>query len=240
MSSSPPIQINYLVFDDENEEINQNSLHVVIAGYSCNLIFINPNDYYVVENDTFNIDGFKHAIIEQTKGLSISLIATDWNMQAKTVNYNEINGLQIVEIMLSIHPKYRKCPFLIYSGKANEASQVIISKIQSEIDTGTNVPIYSLDLLSLLLELRIKFCARASRFNEIVTLAKGEKTISQIVLNLLSTFESNQVINTGNDAFDGKTIGSLVELISERNDLGLKFIREFMELSIANYTEISA
>ena len=145
----------------------------------------------------------------------------------------------IIEIMLSIHAKYRKCPFLIYSGKSNEASKVLISKIQAEINSEQNTPIFSLDLLSLLLELRIKFCARNSRFSEINMLVKGQKSISQIVLNLLSVFEENTVVNTGNGAFDGRTIGSLVELISQNNDLGLKFIREFMELSIANYTEVN-
>lgn len=239
MSTTAPIQINYLVFDDENEEINQNIINVTIPGFGFNLVFINPNDFYVVEDDTFDIDGFKHAITEGTKGLFISMIATDWNMLKKTTNYNEINGLEIVEIMLSVNTKYRKCPFLIYSGKPNEASQILISKIQEEINTGQNEPIYSLELLSLLLELRIKFCARNSRFNEMIMLIKGEKTISQIVLNLLSNFGSNKIINSGNGAFDGKTIESLVDLISENNDLGLKFIREFMELSIANYTEIS-
>ena len=49
----------------------------------------------------------------------------------------------------------------------------------------------------------------------------------------------NTIVNTGNGAFDGKKIGSLVDLISQNNDLGLKFIREFMELSIANYTKIN-
>lgn len=240
MSSYNPIQLNYIVFDDENEELNQNAIHVKIQGFDCNLVFINPNDFYIVENDEFDIEGFKNKITELTKGLSISLIATDWNMLAKTTNYNEINGLEVVEIMLGLNAKYRKVPFLIYSGKPNEASQVLIQKIQTEINNGKNEPIYSLDLLSLLLELRIKFCARNSRFDEITTLAKGEKTISQIVLNSLAKFDANQIINTGNETFDGRTIGSLVDLISENNDLGLKFVREFIELSIANYSELNA
>lgn len=240
MSSYDPIQVNYVVFDDENEELNQNAIHVKIQGFNCNLIFVNPSDFYIVESDTFDIEGFKNKIIERTKGLNIGLIATDWNMLAKTTNYSEINGLEIVEIMLGINFKYRKCPFLIYSGKPNEASQVLISKIQAEINNDKNAPIFSLELLSLLLELKIKFCARNSRFEEIVTLLKGQKTISQIVLNSLSKFEANQVINTGNETFDGRTIGSLIDLISQNNDLGLKFIREFIEISIANYSELNA
>ncbi|MEO8947305.1 MAG: hypothetical protein ABI308_02780 [Mucilaginibacter sp.] len=240
MSSFDPIQLNYLVFDDENEEKNQNALHVKIPGFTCNLVFINPNDFYQVDKDEFDIEGFTNHITQSTQGLFISLIATDWNMLAKTTNYNEINGLQVVEIMLGINQKYRKCPFLIYSGKPNEASQVLISKIQNELNNEDNQPIYSLELLSLLLELRIKFCARNSRFEEIVTIAKGQKSISQIVLNSLEKFNRNTVINTGNEVFDGQTFGSLVDLISQDNDLGLKFIREFIELSIANYSELNA
>jgi hypothetical protein len=240
MSSFAPIQLNYLVFDDDNEEINQHPLNVKIPGLNCNLIFINPKDFYIVEDDSFDIDSFKNKIAELTKGLPISLIATDWNMIDKTTNYNAINGLEIIEIMLAVNSKYRKCSFLIYSGKSNEASQILISKIQKEINDEANEPIYSLELLSLLLELKIKFSARGTRFDEIKILLKSEKTISQMVLNSLGKFDRNQIINTGNESFDGRTIGSLVDLISENNDLGLKFIREFIELSIANYSELHA
>src|SRR4051812_27786064 len=110
MSSFDPIQLNYLVFDDENEEQNQNALHVKIPGFSCNLVFVNPNDFYIVDKDEFDLEGFKSYITKSTQGLFISLIATDWNMLKQTTNYNEVNGLEVVEIMLGINPKYRKCP----------------------------------------------------------------------------------------------------------------------------------
>jgi len=240
MSSNDPIQLNYLVFDDEDEEKNQNGLQVKIPGFTCNLIFVNPTDFLIAEDNTFDIDGFKKEIVSKTKGYYISLIATDWNMLPQTTNHPELNGLEIVETLLKINEKYRKCPFLIYSGKPQEASNVLISKLKTEVCTDeVKEPIYSLELLSLLLELKIKFCARNSRFEEIMTLMKGEKTISQIVLNLLANFDSNLLVNTGNHNYDGKTIGSLVEMLSQDNDRGLKFIREFIELSIANYTEIN-
>lgn len=244
MSSSSPIQLNYLVFDDENEEKNQNHLNVIISGFHFNLIFINPNEFYHVQDDIFDIDDFKQKIVDETKGLQINLVATDWNMLAKTANYNEVNGLEIIEILIHINEKYKKCPFLIYSGNPSEASKVLVSKIKAEVlqegnNEPKNEPISSLQLLSLLLELRIKFCARSSRFDEIKTLIKGQKTISLIVLNSLANFDGNSIINTGNEYYDGKKIKDLLDLISKDNDLGLKFIREFIELSIANYTELN-
>lgn len=240
MSSSSPITLNYLVFDDENDEANQNALNVKIPGFTCNYIFINPIDFYIVGNDTFDIEAFKNKIIEETKGYQISLVATDWNMLHQTTNHNEINGLEVIEILLAINEKYRKCQFLIYSGKATEASQVLIEKIKNEIaQNDSNQTISSLELLSLLLEIRIKFCPRNSRFGEISTLIKNEKTISLMVLNALVNFDDNLIINTGNPDYDGRTIKSLIELITQNNDLGLKFIREFIELSISNYTELN-
>lgn len=239
MSSSNSIQLNYLVFDDENEEKAQNLLRVKIPGVICNVIFINPLEFYNPEDDTFNAAAFEQQINEETKGYYISLVATDWNMLHETKNYKEVNGLQIIELLLTINEKYRKCPFLIYSGKPNEASNVLISKIKAELSDNPKEPIYSLQLLSLLLELRLKFCVRGTRFDEIVALIKGEKTISTIVLNSLTKFDSNLVINTGNDQFDGRTVESLISLISGNDDKGLKFIREFIELSIANYTKLN-
>ena len=239
MASTDPIELNYLVFDDEDEERNQNLLNVKIPGFSCNLLFVNPVEFYNAENDTFDIEAFKSKIIEITRGRHISLVATDWNMMRSCSNYSEVNGLEIIEILLKINEKYRKCPFLVYSGNPNEASAVLIGKIRSEVCIDTNEPIYSLQLLTLLLELKIKFCSRNSRFNEIKTLIKGEKSISLIVMNLLATFDSNLVVNTGNEFYDGRTVGSLVNAISQDNDLGFKFVREFIELSIANYTELN-
>lgn len=240
MSSSDPIQLNYLVFDDEEEERNQNNLNVKIPGFICNLLFVNPTDFFAASENKFDIDGFKKEIENKTKGYYISLIATDWNMLQKTDNHPELNGLEIIEILLKINEKYRKCPFLIYSGKPQEASNVLISKLKGEICTDVvREPIYSLQLLSLLLELRVKFCARHSRFDEIKTLIKGEKSISLIVLALLANFDSNLLVNTGNEYYDGRKIGDLIDMLSQDNDQGFKFVREFIELSIANYTEIN-
>jgi len=88
--------------------------------------------------------------------------------------------------------------------------------------------------------LKIKFCKRDEhRFGEIIILLKESNTISNIVLNSILSFEKNLVINTGNSDFDGKKIADIVSGQSSENG-GLKFIREFIELSIANYTELNA
>ncbi|MGQ3013460.1 MAG: hypothetical protein ACT6QS_07125 [Flavobacteriales bacterium] len=240
MSSSDPIQLNYLVFDDEEEEKNQNNLNVKVSGFTCNLIFVNPTDFFIAEDNQFDAEGLKAEIVAKTQGFHISLVATDWNMLPATANHAELNGLEIIETLLRINDKYRKCPFLIYSGKPQEASNVMIEKLRAEICSGeVKEPIYALQLLSLLLELKIKFCARGSRFAEINTLIKGEKSISLIVLNLLANVDRNLLINTGNEYYDGKRIGDLIDMLSKDNDQGFKFVREFIELSIANYTEIN-
>ncbi|MDR6969647.1 hypothetical protein J2X31_003680 [Flavobacterium arsenatis] len=239
MSSSNKLPLNYLVFDDENEELQQNKINVKVQGIDCNVIFINPFDFYNVDEDIFDIDQFIQKIKAETKGKQINLIASDWNMVPKTSNYSEINALEIIEILVKTNDKYKKTQYLIYSGKSKDVSHVFVNKIKGEIDINPDDPINSKQLLSLLLELKLKFSTRAERFNEINTLINSNKTISLIVLNTLSNFDENILLNTGNDYFDGKKIGELLDLISKNNDLGLKFIREFIELSIANYTELN-
>ena len=233
------IFLNYLVFDDQNEEYNQNKANVKVSGIDLNLIFINPVDFWDQETDEFKIEKFIDFLDNELKGKQINLIASDWNMIPKTKNYDSINALTIIKILVDKHEKFKKIQYLIYSGKPKEVSEVIISEIKNEL-VSTDEPIYSKELLSKLLEMKIKFCSRNERFNEINTLINNNKTISLIVLNSLNEFNSGIVINTGNPEFDGKNIGYLLDLISDNNDLGLRFIKEFTELAIANYTELNA
>ncbi|EJL69979.1 hypothetical protein [Chryseobacterium populi] len=238
MASSNKISLNYLVFDDEDEELNQNKTQVKVPGIECNLIFVNPVKYWNQETNEFDIDSFNTELDELLRGKQINLIASDWNMIPKTENYDEINALEIIKILVGKHEKFKKIQYLIYSGKPKEVSQVLVSGIQKDLAT-TEEPIYSRELLSLLLELKIKFSTRNERFNEINTLITNSKSISLIVLNTLSLFDENIVINTGNEDYDGQKIGYLLNLISENNDLGLKFIREIVELSIAHYSKLN-
>lgn len=235
MASSKKIPLNYLVFDDEDEEKNQHSININISGIECNLIFINPTEFLDVDKNIFDIEAFKSEIDKKIKGLQINLIASDWNMVGKSKNYPPINAFEIIKILTNKNDKFKKIQYLIYSGKPNEVSNVLINEIKKELQT-QDEPIYSKEILSLLLEMKLKFTSRGQRFEEIKTLINNNKTISLIVLNSLSQFDRNMVINTGNDHYDGKKIGILIDLISQENDLGLKFIREFIELSIAHYT----
>lgn len=238
MASSNKILLNYLVFDDEDEEIQQNLSNVSVPGIECNLIFINPVKFWNQETDEFDIEKFNEELNDRLKGIQINLIASDWNMVPKTKNFNEINALEIIKILTSKNDKFKKVQYLVYSGKPKDVSQVLLNDIKRDLEV-TDEPIYSKEILSLLLEMKIKFTSRSDRFNEINTLIKGSKTISLIVLNTLNKFDSNLVINTGNQYFDGKKIDYLLDLISKENDLGLKFIREIIELSIAHYTKLN-
>ncbi|WP_185212828.1 hypothetical protein [Sphingobacterium mizutaii] len=238
MSSTEPLKINYLVFDDEGKEFALNQKNVKSPGIECNVIFFNPNDYYDALNDEFKINEFIVDIKQKIEGKYISLVASDWNMLRKTANYPEVNALQIIQILLGINDKHKKTHYLIYSGNPSEVSTVLIDLIKNELEK-KNEPIYSKELLSLLLELKIKFSSRGERFTEIQTLIKSSKTISLILLNSLSSFEKLKLHNTGNECFDGRSIEELLDLIAQNNDLGLKFIREFIEMSIANYTDLN-
>jgi len=238
MASSKKIPLNYLVFDDEEEEKNQHLININISGIECNLVFINPTDFLDVDENIFDIESFKSEIDKKIKGLQINLIASDWNMVGESKNYPPINAFEIIKILTNKNEKFKKIQYLIYSGKSNEVSNVLINEIKTELET-QDEPIYSKEILSLLLEMKLKFTSRNQRFDEIKTLITNNKTISLIVLNSLSLFNENTIVNTGNAFFDGKQIGTLLDLISQNNDLGLKFIREIIELSIAHYTVLN-
>tara|TARA_R110002072_G_scaffold287464_3_gene453106 strand:- start:9257 stop:9976 length:720 start_codon:yes stop_codon:yes gene_type:complete len=238
MATSNKILLNYLVFDDEDEEVNQNKSNVKVAGFDCKLTFINPVNYWNQDTNEFELDKFDKEIDELIKGKQINLIASDWNMVPKTENHQEVNALEVIKILVKKHPKFKKIQYLIYSGKPKEVSQVLISEIRTDLQSNDE-PIYSRELLSMLLEMKIKFCSRNERFNEVNTLINSNKTISLIVLNALSQFDKNTVHNTGNQYFDGREIGKLLDLISENNDLGLKFIREIIELSVSHYSKLN-
>lgn len=238
MATGNKILLNYLVFDDEDEEINQNKSNVNVPGFDCQLTFINPANYWNQDTNEFELVKFNEELDNLLLGKQINLIASDWNMVPKTENYQEVNALEVIKILAKKNPKFKKVQYLIYSGKPKEVSQVLISEIKADLDL-KDEPIYSKELLSMLLEMKIKFCSRNERFNEVNTLISNNKTISLIVLNALSQFDQNTIHKTGNEYFDGRKIGNLLDLISQNNDLGLKFIREIIELSITHYSKLN-
>ena len=239
MTSVVQNEISYLVFDDEDEERNQQHLNVNVSGFLCNLTFLNPKEFYDLETDSFNTTAFTEKIEGDIKGKNIRLVATDWNILQPTGNFQGLNGWNIIDIILNLNEKYKKRQFLIYSGNATDASKTLVDMIQSEIAQNQGKTINGLKLLSNLLELRIKFCSRPQRFDEVKSLLKDEKIISTVVLSSLASV-GELTINTGNNDYDGKTIQNLLELIEHNDERGLKFIKEFIELSIANYTELNA
>lgn len=238
MSSSQPLSLNYLVFDDDNDAENQYHSNIAIPSYKCNLIFINPTDFYDAELNLFDDEKFIHEIQNKTQGININLVISDWNiLSPNDEGFSGIVGWNIIESVIKAKDKLKSRSFLIYSADLKKASLYIIDKIKSDIEKDDLIT--SLNFISSILELKIKFCKRDDqRFSEVVTLLKSSNSISNIVLDSVLNFDKNTIVNTGNKNFDGKKIS---ELVNEQPDIqGLKFIKEFIELSIANYTELNA
>lgn len=240
MSSTRPIKFNYLVFDDDSEAEKQYISNIEIRGHETNLIFINPTDYFDVKNNIFKEDSFLSAINQATAGVNINLIVTDWNILPRNSEYDGLVGWNILEYVIEAKEKLKSRAFLIYSSDIRSASKYILDRITTEITNNPNDIIPSMEFVRKILELKIKFCRRdQNRFEEIITLLRESNTISNIVLDSILSFDQNFVINTGNIQFDGKKISDLVKDTTPDNN-SLKFIREFIELSIAHYTDINA
>lgn len=241
MASTNKIKLNYLVFDDDDEAENQYIRNIQISGYDCVPIFINPSDYYDADKNEFNELYFLHTITEKTAGINVNLIVSDWNIIDKNEDFSGIVGWDIVQYVIKAKDKLKNKPFLIYSSDIKNASNYIISKIAQEV-CGEKEKVDDLSLnnfIANILQLRIKFWKRdGTQFNEIITLLRESNTISSIVLNSVAAFDKNMVINTGNRDFDGKRISNLLN-DNEIDLKGLKFIREFIELSIAHYSNLN-
>lgn len=241
MASTNKITVNYLVFDDDDEAENQYIKNIQITGYNCVPVFINPGDFYDADKNQFNEEVFLQTITEKTAGININLIVSDWNIIDKHKDFPGTVGWDIVQYVIKAKDKLKNKPFLIYSSDIKNASNYILSKIAQEVcSEKEKVDDLSLNnFIANILQLRIKFWKRdGTQFNEIITLLKESNTISSIVLNSVSTFDKNMVINTGNRDFDGKRISDLLN-DNEINLKGLKFIREIIELSIAHYSKLN-
>lgn len=238
MSSSQPLFLNYLVFDDDNDAEIQYRTNVTDPSFKGNLIFINPTNFYDAELNIFDEEKFISEIQNKTQGVNINLIISDWNiLPSNDDGFSGIVGWNIIEDVIKAKAKLKTRSFLIYSADLNKASQYIIDKIRQDIDK--NDIITSLNFISSILEIKLKFCKRnEQRFSEVITLLKSSNTISNVVLDSILNFDKNTIVKTGNKHFDGKKISELVN--ESPNIQGLKFIREFIELSIANYSELNA
>jgi len=231
--------LNVVVFEDDatQKEILENKIKV--AGFNVKILFIDPTEFYDPKEDVFNEEAFLLSINELVKGNYIHLIASDWNLFKGTEKCSTITGIDMVQKMSSIQEKFRKTQYLLYSGNIDEASKYVLDQIKKEIDERKSDDINAIQLLSLVLNSRIKFIKRGPHFDEIVQLVSSEKNISSIVLNSLENFNQTTLINTGNDEFDGRQIGHFLTLIQQNDNAGFKFIKEFTDLGIANYTEIN-
>lgn len=241
MTLTDKIQSRYLVFDDDDEAENQYKRNVKIDGHECIPIYINPSDFFDADKNEFKEDQFCAEIIEKTKGVNISLIVTDWNIIDKNENFKGLVGWDILEYVIKTKDKLKSKPFFIYSSDIKKASNYILSKISNEVCNGKD----KIDDLSLnnfiadILHLKIKFWKRdGTHFSEIITILKDSNTISNIVLDAILSFDENIINNTGNANYDGKTISTILK--ADDIDInGLKFIREFIDLSIAHYSKLN-
>lgn len=234
------IDLNVIFFEDNQDQIALLSEKIKISGFKINKVFIDPNDFYDAEKNLFSLKNLESHILRELNGLHISLIATDWNLFEVAPNL-KFKGIDSVQLLLRIKPKLSKVQFLIYSGNIKEASEYVLNSIVQNINDAKgkgDSEILSIELIKDIFSTRIDFCSRGEYFTKVNELLKKEVSMKNIVLNSLEG-SSLATIKTGNENFDGRTLEELTGLINSDDIKGLKFIKEFTELAIANYTELN-
>lgn len=233
MGAKTNISLNYLLFDDDTAAEEKYKQEVTIRGCTCNIIYINPLKFYVADANKFNKEDFISHIKTQTRGKEINLIATDWNILEKDGSFSGICGWDVIECVIDANDKFKDKAFLIYSSDVSRVSDYINEKIKEGINLDTSIDSFT----NKALELKINFTKRAKNVSEkIIDLLSKRNTISNIVLDTIQSYHKN-TINIGNDYFDERKISDILD--NDTNPTGIKFIRELIELSIANFTKLN-
>lgn len=236
------VSVYFIVFDDDpgQNKIIESKILDGLKEYEVSYDLINPKDFVDIERNSFRNEEFKNFVFEKSKGKSISVIASDCNLI--TIEDFKVQGIDVVSILLSDERKNYNVPFILYSGKLDEASRHIIKKIQTEAKDIENdqFDINSIDILKHLMLAKIKFSGRNqdSYCSEIIRLIKSEISIKDIIQNEFNKFGLTK-INIGNSDYDGKSLDEIISLIDTNDIRGQRFIKEFTDLSIANYTHLN-
>lgn len=233
----------FLVFDDDpaQNKIIESRILENLREFEVYYDLIDPKQFIDLENSTFREDDFKDFVFEKTKGKTINVIASDCNLIK--IDEFTVQGIDLISILLSETRKKYNCPFILYSGKAKDASIHIVNKIKKATDLEfkeQDSDINSITVLKNLMQARISFSGRneESYCDEIINVIKSDITINNIVLSSFSKFGLT-TIQTGNSDYDGKSLNEILELIDQNDVKGQRFIKEFIDLSIAHYTHLN-
>lgn len=227
------ISLNYLLFDDDTTAEEKYRREVTINGCTCNIIYINPLDFYIADTNNFNKEDFISCIETQTRGKEINLIATDWHIFGDVGSSSTIYGWDIIEYVIEAKSKFKDKVFLIYSSNMSDVLKHINKKIREDDNFSESIN----DFTKKALELKINFINRNEDVSQkIKDLLSKNNTISNIVLDTIQSYHKNTIINMGHE-YDYKVISEILN--DDKNIQGIRFIRELIELSIANFTELN-
>jgi hypothetical protein len=234
--------IYFLVFDDDpaQDKIIESRILENLKEFEVDYGLINPKEFVDLESNSFKEEEFRNFVFEKTKGKTINVIASDCNL----IKIDEFifQGIDLISILLSESRKKYNCPFILYSGNAKDASVHIINKVRQAIEINLEEvnDINSISVLKNLMQARINFSGRNedSYCDEIVKVIKSDISINDIILSSFSKFGLTTV-QTGNSDYDGKSLDEILSLIDQKDVKGQRFVKEFVELSIAHYTNLN-
>ncbi|UEQ78352.1 hypothetical protein [Chryseobacterium arthrosphaerae] len=228
------IPICFLVIDNDStqREIIKKEVLRKLIEYDIHYYFYNPNNFMVEKDDDFVFDetGFVKKIDEDTKGKSINLIAIDYNLLD-----DKLKGIDVVNILQDKSVKnFKNCQFIIHSAAINEASDRILKKIEEK--KGNKETLIS--EINNLINSRISLSTKQKYPSEIVRNIKENMDVKSIIINAIEKLEL-VTINYGNSDFDGLSVSKLMNLFESDDLKGQRFIKEFIELSIAHFGSLN-
>ena len=144
-----------------------------------------------------------------------------------------IFGWDVIEYAIKAKETFEKRVFLIYSSNMSDVQRHISNKIRE----GENFEESLNNFTKKALKLKINFTNRNESVpQKIKDLLSENNTISNVVLDTIQSYHKNTIINMGHE-YDYKVISEILN--DDKNIQGIKFIRELIELSIANFTELN-
>ena len=228
-------EVFIIVIDDSDQETNIRALELRlkklciphIEQINTSAIDLRKDD----GSDHLDIAKLKTRLEERFKGKRIDWIATDFNL-----GEDEIDGIDIVRIMLEIR-RFKRKNIILYSGNIQSAIRKVLNETRvSDSEEAVVTAVKQFIDLPIL-----RFNGRNDYQDAIVELISYSNRLSleDRLLKLLHTHES-MIFNSCFPPFTGKTFGEIADIIENESDArSEEWLQALVDQTIAYLLQIN-